>query len=849
MPAFPIDPYIKDILIALQKPAPVLLKAEPGAGKTTRVPQALLSQFKRILVVQPRRLAAKLSAEWVAAQCQSSCGQLVGYQIRLENRSSPITRLLYVTEGVLTRKLLQDPLLNDFDLVILDEFHERHIHTDIALALLLRIQRQRKDLRLLIMSATLDSAALELYLETSQVFNIPGRIFPVAVEYRPGGSQSSLEVQVTAAVFEILEDTRCGGNVLVFLSGIGEILGCAEYLKSRLKPGSAELIPLSAELADNYKLLLQNPEIPKIVLSTNVAETSVTLPGIRGVIDSGWARISGYAPWSGLPTLETQRISQASCIQRTGRAGRIASGLCLRLFSAADFYSRPKFTEPEIKRIDLCQILLELQVILPGQTPAWESLAWLEAPDEAILRQNIGLLQNLGALDAEARLTEAGRKMAAWPLHPRLARIILEGQRRETTEGALLAALLIGEGMLLKQDEKARDHLSCDVCFQVELLLAYWRRSSEAQRRISDGAKAQRLRQVYDSLRASCGAKAWNEIEILDFDKIRRCIFAGFADRVARHRPLASEVRGRRQRHFNFCLGRGAVLSEASVVREHEWLVAIDAREILSEEAESQRGRIFVASAIEPAWLEEDPFHLLEKTLDIHLDEKTGRARRVSRQAYGRLLIEEVFEQLDGAAMSHIIFETVSTRWPEPFKDMQALVVYHNKLDLLDRYGVEHKLPRFKDEFLQLLIAHICEGAQSLADIARQDLRQKIEEQLDYIDLKQLQEQCPDQIQLNNGKRMDIHYEDTGDPWLAGRIQDFFGQADTPTICKARQKLLIKLLAPNYRPAQITQDLAGFWRGSYHEVKKELKRRYPKHSWPEDPAQAKPDERRPRPSR
>jgi len=845
MAAFPIDPFLNDIAAALQQNSAVLLKAEPGAGKTTRVPQALLENFKRILVVQPRRLAAKLAAEWVAEQSGSPCGQLVGYQIRLENRSSAATRLLFVTEGVLTRKLLQDPELKDFDVVILDEFHERHIHTDIALALLRSIQTRRTDLRLLIMSATLDTGALEQYLDGAKVFNIPGRTYPVTLEYQPGSSQAALEDQVFQATARMLEDDRCGGNILIFLSGLVEIQRCTERLRSGL--GSrADWIPLTAELAGNYRLLLQNHEVPKVVLATNVAETSVTLPGIRGVIDTGKAKISGYAPWSGLPTLETQKVSQASCIQRMGRAGRLAPGICYRLFSAIDFNGRSKFTEPEIKRIDLCQTLLEIQAILPHEDKAWETLPWFEAPDEAILQHNLQLLTSLGALDTNGKLTEDGRFMAEFPLHPRLGRIIIEGKKQGITGAALLAALLISEGMLLRGDENARDHLECDVSYQMDLFLQALLKKPGARRDL-DFARMQRLRQLYESLRRSCGAESLQEIS-LDGTLIRRAIFAGFADRVAKHRPAASQAGHRKQRHFNFCLGRGAVLNESSVVRDREWLVAIDARETLSEEADTQRGRIFIASAVETAWLKDDPFHLLQNALDIRLDEKTGRARKVTSLNYGRLVLEETVEQADAAAIEELLFATVKQRWPEAFPDLTEFHSYHKKLELLDRHQFPHKMPRFEEDMLDLLLSHLCEGARSLADVAARSLRQAIEEQLDYDDILLLQQQCPDHITLKNGKKFRVHYGEPGEPWLEGRIQEFFGQALTPRICSDRQPLLLKLLAPNRRPAQITQDLAGFWQGSYHEVKKELKRRYPKHAWPDDPVNEKPDERRPRSS-
>ena len=402
---FPIDPYIPAIRQALKEASFVILKAEPGAGKTTRVPQALLGDFRRILVVQPRRLAARLAAEWVAQQSGQDVGRLVGYQIRLESKAGPETRLLFVTEGILTRRLLGDRLLRDFDLVILDEFHERHIHTDLALAMLRQLLEERSDLRVLVMSATLDQDQLASYLDGSRVFEVPGRTFPVAVEYRPGGSQQSLEDQVASAVQAMTEDPRCGGNILVFLSGLSEIQSCAQRLGEGGDPGF-DVIPLTAELSGNYRQLQQRKDRCKVVLSTNVAETSVTLPNIRGVIDSGWAKISGFAPWSGLPTLERQRISQASCIQRMGRAGRVAAGVCYRLFSSSDFSGRSRYTRPEILRIDLCQTLLELQAIYTDRARAWEQLPWFEPPDPAILADNILLLERLGALTPEGLLSE-----------------------------------------------------------------------------------------------------------------------------------------------------------------------------------------------------------------------------------------------------------------------------------------------------------------------------------------------------------------------------------------------------------------------------------------------------------
>ncbi len=825
MSTYPIDPYLDAIAAALKASPFVLLKAEPGAGKSTRAPLSLLTHFKKVLVVQPRRLAARLAASWVATQSGEPLGQLVGYQIRLEKQLTAATRLLFVTEGVFTRKLLQDPQLKEFDLVILDEFHERHLQTDLALAILRAISLQRKELRVLVMSATLELGPLQSYLGEVPSFDVPGRSFPIVVEYHPGGPNQKLEDEVSVAVHKMLEDPRCKGNILVFLSGMSEIYSCRERLERTLS-SAIDIVPLTAELAGQYDRLFRDEGRRKLILSTNVAETSVTLPRVEGVIDTGWAKISGYAPWSGLPTLERQRISQASAIQRAGRAGRVAPGVCYRLYSQSEFNSRPLFTKPEIQRIDLSQMLLEIQVIFSGVPRAWEELPWFESPEDLHIKQSRELLEHLEAFDSSGNLCPDAKEMAGLPLHPRLARLVLAGKREGQGAICLLAALLINEEGVLRRDEWRREQGLCDVCYQLGLLL----QGSP----LLDRNKSQRIRQLYDSLRPGLRLPSWSSLGS-SFDElmVRRAIFLAFADRIAKFRPMA-ERGGRGLRHFNFCQGRGGVLGERSIVRESEWLVAVDARETLSADPQ-ERTRIETSTAIDPSWLELDPFELRRQTLEISFDEKSGRVRKIKQELYGKLLISESVEQADGGELSAHLAAVVSERWPDSIQNVSELRAYHHKLAILDRNKVEHNMPQFAGDYLELLILHLCEGAHSLSEVHAKDLRQAIEDQLDYSDLVHLRELCPDTVLLQNGRQLKIHYEDEGEPWIEARIQEFFGQIDTPRICRGRQPLLIKLLAPSRRPAQITQDLRGFWQGSYQEVKKELKRRYPKHAWPDDP--------------
>ena len=823
---YPVDPYLPEIAKALLQHPSTLLKAEPGAGKTTQVPLYLLQHFKRILVIEPRRLAAKLSAEWVAQQSGGSVGGLVGYQIRMDSRKSKDTRLLYVTEGVLTRLFIQDPMLREFDLIILDEFHERHVHSDIALALVNALQKKRTDLKILVMSATLEQTLLQAYLGEVPSFDIPGRVFPVSVAYRPPAAGQNLSSQIAGAVQDMLKDPACQGNILIFLAGTAQIFNCAAYLEERIR--DAEIIPLSAEHAGNYQKIVANPDRRKIILSTNVAETSLTLPNIQGVIDCGTARILAYAPWSGLPTLEEKKVSQASCIQRSGRAGRVAAGICYRLFSESDFHARARFSEAEIQRIDLCQIILELQSIHPDRPWAWESLAWLERPKTSIVEQNVKLLQSLSAMDDKGFLTADGERMGNLSLHPRLSKLWIEAEKLGCSELGLLAALIINEGMILGQDQKPLEHLESDVVYQVQIFLDWL---AKRGRRVSlDQGKLQRILKSYELIARPARLRSLNLVSMENEVDLRYAVFVAFADRVAKYRPLVDTGRSK-LRHYNFSLGRGAVLSDTSTAQEMEWLVAVEARESYNEEL----GRVFVASGIPYAFLLKDPFQLIERESSIKIDPKAGRPRRCNQLLYGRLLMEETWEDAEAEHAQDLLMTEVRKKWPKIFEDEDALAIYHRKLDLLEKNRIEHNMPRFEGEMLDLLMDHLCEGVRSLKDLAKRSLAQGIREQLDFQDIELLAKACPDTIVLTAGKRLRVNYVGEDEPWVASLIQDFFRQLQTPAICYGRYPLVLKLLAPSQRPAQITRDLKNFWLGSYHEVKKELKRRYPKRAWPDDP--------------
>lgn len=834
---FPIDEWLEPIATSLTQHAAVIVKADPGAGKTTQLPPYLLKHFKKILVIQPRRLAAKLTASWIASQRGEKAGSTVGYHIRHDKSWQPSSRLVFVTEGIFSRMLMQDPLLQEWDAVVLDEFHERHIQSDLALALVHHIQQQRPELKLVIMSATLDSQQLESWLPDYQLFNIPGRMFPVTTEYS-ADTNKPLDEQVAQAVQKLLSDTRIGdGNILVFLPGRAEIERAEERLLSR--GVQSKIIQLSAELAQNYALITDNLSQRKIILATNVAETSLTIPNITAVVDTGLARQVQRSLQNDLPVLELVKVSQASCTQRTGRAGRTAPGVCIRLFSPMEFAARAAFTSPEIQRLELSQTLLELAATFPHQPQAWRHFRWFETAPDATLTRAETLLTALGALSSDGRIQDYGRSLADLSLHPRLAHMVFQGKRQNIGSVALVAALLIQEGISPKDRQgRANAHGDCDVCVQVEQLLEFAKRRHGAR---GESQKFQRVLQAFEPIARSEKLTDLQSVGPWSEDALRQVIFRAFGDRVAKHRPQAQSQSTSALRPFQLAMGQSLMLSPQSTVQHADWLVAIEAKESSPDGARAD-GRIYAATAIKPEWLTADPFHMMTQQVETEFDAKNGKNKTWQRTYYGKLLFQE---RLQGS--EHEQESTLAARllkdWPKNFGDITDLTIYHKQLDLLDRYQIAHKMPRFVDEMLELLITHLCETHGDLAKVRQASLKQAILEQLDEEDRYILSRNCPTQFKLPNGKHIAIHYEEQ-EPFLEARIQDFFGQQDTPTICGGKHPLLCKLLAPNQRPAQLTSDLRGFWLGSYAVVKKELMRRYPKHAWPDNPLIAEPIVRR-----
>ena len=801
----------------LREGSRVVLEAPPGAGKTTRVPPALLQVLPgEILVLEPRRLAARTAARRVAGELGERPGETVGYQIRFDDVSSAKTRLRFVTEGILTRRLLGDPELSGVSAVVLDEFHERHLQGDLALALLLRLQRTRPGLKLVVMSATLDAGPLADHLGCP-VVRSEGRRFDVEIEHLEKPDERRLGDQVGAAVRKLTAPGAPSGDVLVFLPGAAEIRFAAEACAEIARHRDLLVLPLHGDLsAEEQDRALARQQRRKIVLATNVAETSVTIDGVTCVVDTGLARVPSHSTWSGLPALQLSPVSRSSAIQRAGRAGRTAPGRALRLYTRHDFEQRPDHHAPEVLRLDLAATVLELRAA--GLDP--DALPWLDPPPPQSLQAAHALLRRLSALDAQGAITPLGRACVLLPVHPRLARVAVEARLRGyPREGAQMAAAL-GEGEVRLRDGNATGPSDVlDLC-EPEYLRSASNRLRQASAQLERALRA-RGGEAGAGVRAQPAGPsrpgARDEALLLS-------VLAGFPDRVARRRaPGSAEVL--------LSAGGTAQLSPSSSVREAPLLVAVDAE----ERRNLGRGRVLVrlASRIEPEWLLDLFPEALREETELVWERERVLVR--SRLLYDALTLEESLrpprEGEPGVAamlLSHATF------------DETALPSLRERAALVARHCPEAGLRPVTGEDVALAKIALCEGRSTLAEVQGADLAAAVLERLGPGAARALGTLAPGHVTLPGGRRVRVEYVEGQPPAAQSRLQDFFGLARGPAIANGRVPLTLHLLAPNGRAQQVTQDLAGFWERHYPAVRRELMRKYPRHSWPEDGATATP---------
>jgi ATP-dependent helicase HrpB len=770
-PALPVDSILPEILESLRRCSNLVIEAPPGAGKTTRVPPALLEIVRgEVVVLEPRRIAARLAARRVAWEAGETAGETIGYQVRFEEAVGPRTRLRFVTEGVLTRRLLTDPELRGVDAVVLDEFHERHLESDLALTLLKRLQRSRTDLRIVVMSATLDAAPVAQYLGGCPVLRSEGRHFDLSIRHLPY-SAKSLEAQLTEAL-ELLIAEEPAGDVLAFLPGAAEIRRAMRETQGVARRADLLVLPLHGDLTPAEQDRAVTPATQrKVILATNVAESSVTVEGVSAVIDSGLARIATYSQWTGLPTLHVGRVSKASAKQRAGRAGRTGPGRVLRLYTTEDYLQRPDHDEPEIVRSELSQLCLALRAMRIGPG---NDIDWLDEPPPAAIERAESLLDRLGATGA------AVQQLARYPLHPRLSRILVAAMERGVGEDGCIVAAMLGSGARSEKND---------------LLAAI------------DADRDYRTRQQVEQLRRI----AWPTRQTRhDDDALLMAVLAGFPDRVARRRAGGQVL-----------LSTGASAEVAGEPPRYEFMAAVDAE----DRKDKPLPLIRMTARIEPEWLIELFPDRVREHSGIEWNRLTERVEAVSALLYDELVIQESRGALpDAEAAAQLLARKAIEVGIDRFVDKSAL----------DEFLARVEFAGFEAPDLLQALQETCLGLRSFAELknAATNFIPGLEQK---IGARQLNEIAPARIRLGKGRETKVHYEIGKPPWIASRLQDFFGMQETPRIGLARTPVVVHLLAPNQRAVQTTTDLAGFWERLYPEVRRELMRRYPRHSWPERP--------------
>ncbi len=832
--SLPVLAVLPALRRALQQSGKAVLVAPPGSGKTTQVPLKLMDQEwlggGRILMLEPRRLATRASAARMAWLLGERVGESVGYSVRMDRRVSGSTRIEVVTEGILTRRVQRDPELRGVGLIIFDEFHERSLHGDLALALCLDVATGlRDDLRLLVMSATLDAGKVSSLMGGAPVITGEGEAYPVATRYLAREPQTSISQTVTSAVLRALSEQQ--GDILAFLPGVGEIRRVEEQLKERLAK-EIKVCPLYADLGKEVQDQVIQPD-PKgarrVVLATSIAETSLTIEGISTVVDSGWSRVPRFNPNSGLTRLETIRLSRASADQRTGRAGRLGPGFCYRLWTEGIHSGLRPHSSPEILEADLAPLVLELAQW--GVTDATE-LHWMNPPPNGSFCQARELLQALEALDSKGRITAAGERMLGMAVHPRLAHMLLQSEQMGQIGAAADLAALLSERDVIR---RGAGYLgSVDIQERLELMTR-WRKQGRRVVEASGGepSACARVARVSQQLARSVAATASGSDS--QGGSSGRLLAAAYPDRIGKRRNGG-------QGRYLLASGRGVRLPEGDPLAGSEYLVIADL------DAGKTEGRIYLAATID-----------LEQIRQV---QRTGIKvdARIKWEPGSRSVVVREEERLGALVLSSRPLVN-----PDPDRVRKAMLVgirnmgldalpwsrtameWRARMSTLRYWQPEAGWPDLTDEGLMQSLAHWLgpwlDGVSREEHLKRLDLEVILKGQLDWGRLQQVERLTPTHIPVPSGSRKRLEYQPGGPPVLKVKLQEMFGLGDTPRVCDGKVPVMLHLLSPAQRPVQVTQDLKGFWERTYQEVKRELKGRYPKHYWPDDPWEAVPTAR------
>jgi ATP-dependent helicase HrpB len=832
MSQLPVTQLLPELCRTLAESGRALVAAPPGSGKTTLIPLELIRQpwlaGQKILMLEPRRLATRAAARRMAQLLGEAVGQQVGYQVRFEREISANTRIEVVTEGILTRRLQQDPELQGVGLIIFDEFHERSLHADLALALTLDVMTNlRDDLRLLVMSATLDTGAVAGLLGGAPVIVGEGRSHPVELRYLERPATADISESLARGVLRAVSETA--GDILAFLPGSGEIRRAASLLKERLPPGVTPF-PLYGDLsrADQDAALTPLAEGRRVVLATSIAETSLTIEGIGAVVDAGWSRRPRFDPNSGLSRLQTVRVSAASAEQRAGRAGRLGPGVCYRLWTVAEQARLIPHQPPELLEADLAPLVLELA--LWGVTSA-DGLAWLERPPAGAYAQARELLQRLDALDAQGRITALGRRMVGLALHPRLAHLLLNAGGQ--VDLALDLAALLNERDILRR----RPGVTHSIDIEERLhRLAAWRqgRREIAAEGVLDRSVAQQVERSVKQWRRLLGPdseQGRNDQQL----SVGGLLSLAFPERIAQRRPGSD---GR----YLLASGRGVVLPEGDPLSGSEYLV------VAALDAGRREGRAYLAAPI-----------TLEEIRMIQAPQ-IGSGRRVAWESASHSVVAREEERLGSLILSlrpltRIDQDASARAMLAGIRQMglgalpwsEALLQWRQRVMSLRSWLDDLAWPELSDaallDSLEEWLAPWLTGISRREHLKQLDLDAILHSRLSWEQQQQLEKLAPASLTMPSGGRRRLHYRAAEPPVLAVRLQELFGLRQTPTVCRGTVNVMLHLLSPAQRPIQVTQDLAGFWDRTYAEVRKELKGRYPKHYWPDDPGSAVPTAR------
>ncbi len=836
--SLPIDALIPRVIDSLERSQFVVLEAAPGAGKTTRVPKAIYESRRRetrqVVVTEPRRLAARLAATYVAQEMGVRVGDVVGYSVRYDDTTSAATRIRFVTEGVLLQQLLSDPQLSFAHTIVLDEFHERHLATDGLLALLNRLCTQRTDLRVVIMSATLEGKRIAEFLGNCPHLESEGRVFPLEIRHQPGPDDRPLAKRVASGVRDALRE-QSSGHVLVFLPGSREIQRAKAALEKQSTRFALHVLHGEQNLQTQAAAVAPSSE-RKVILATNVAESSITIDGVTAVVDSGLARVAAFSSFSGRATLSVGPISKSSAIQRAGRAGRTAPGLVLRLYEAADFQRRPERDEPEIARLDLTDFMLQLRSL--GVSP--DDLRWLTPPKATAIDAATELLKRLGAVQECGTVTKVGHRMLSFGLPPRIARTLVSAEQRGIANDGCLAAALLSERDIRQFSTGDWDLPTAESDLQDRM--DAFREAEALDFRVGalrsiglDPSRVRAVERAYRALRRrtknASGAVPAEQTE----ERLRRCLLEGFSDRVALHQPA--------QRRLILMNGTTARVSERSVVRTSPYVVALEEEE--RSDGKHTGAIVQWVAKVEPEWLFDLFSDEIEAQDELRFDPTKRRVESISRLAYGSVTLEESrLAAPPSPEATRLLLEAAKAQKAALLGKNPAAQAIGQRVALLQQIGLDDRLPRAEQFSDDALLELACEGLTAMSELESVDFEQVALGRLTHEQRRLLEQETPEHITLPGGRRLSVNYEAGKPPWIASRLQDFFGMSHGPRICRGRVALTLHLLAPNQRAVQVTSDLEGFWERHYAEVRKELRRRYAKHSWPEDGRTAEPPQPR-----